>query len=227
MKINIRWPWELSPELPGIAVVIDVNAATTNLPLLLYHQVKKLLIVNEESVLRLKKKIHDALIIGESRTLPENTFDSNNFPFEIQKLNLRDKTILYMSNNGSRVIEKVFKFGAQTILTAGFVNFQSVINWLSENQSQPLTLIPAGEIIFPDRKSYEDYYCAQAIKNMLEKRGKVFELMNRARKFVSRKYDPYIKDIEKNLQIEFNLNKFPLIPLCNFYKDNEIIVDKL
>lgn len=227
MKIKIYWSWELPSKVNDIAIIIDVNAATTNIPLMLYHKVKKLIIVNEKNVLLVKKKIPKALIIGESHSLPKSIFSSSNLPSEIINLKLKDKTVLYMSNNGSRVIEKAFKLGAQTIITAAFVNFQSVIDWLSKNQDQTLTLIPAGEIVFPDRKSHEDYYCAQAIKNKLENKGNILKFIKQARKFVSQKYYPYLQDIQKNLKIEFNLDKYPVIPLCSYHNENEIIVSKV
>ena len=77
------------------------------------------------------------------------------------------------------------------------MNIQSVLNWLEKNKHQSLTLIPAGEKVFADRKSHEDMYCAYAIKNALEKQQlNINYYVNKAREFVSVKYYPFMKNME-------------------------------
>jgi hypothetical protein len=62
MKIQIYWPWELPQVINGSAVIIDINAATTNISLILTRKVKELFIVNENNVARLKKKYSGSLV---------------------------------------------------------------------------------------------------------------------------------------------------------------------
>lgn len=227
MIIDIKWPWELSGRIRGPCVVLDINAATTNLAIILSKGVKKLLIANDTNIFSLKKKYKDAFIIGESRTLPNTLFNSSNLPGEIIKKKLKNKTVLYMSNNGSKVIEKLFKLGAKTVITAGFVNLQSAVIFLKEIKMESLILIPAGESVFPDRKSHEDLYCAKAIRSLLKKGMLNINYLNKAKRFVSSHYYPYMKDIEGNLQIEFALNRYPIVPVCKHNYNHEIIVTKV
>lgn len=158
MIIDIKWSWQLKRQISGVCVVLDINAATTNLALILSKGVNKLIIANEKNVFSLKKKYKDAFVIGESNTLPEELFNCSNLPSDIVKQKLAQRGVLYMSNNGSKVIEKNFRLGCKKIVNS--------------------------------------FYC------------------------------PYMKNIQKNLEIEFSLNRYSLIPVCQYNFNQEIIVSK-
>ncbi|MDO8498255.1 MAG: 2-phosphosulfolactate phosphatase [bacterium] len=223
MEIDLRWSWEL-PECVGTTcVVIDVNAATTNLPLLLSKDIRGLTVVNEGNVLSLKKGCNNPLVIGESKILPEKVFDASNLPPDFLRLDFTGREVLYMSNNGSRVIEKLLSLEAGRIITASFVNLEVAINWLRKHGQQRVLLIPAGERYFPGGKSMEDYYCAQYIQKALEGENPDLEgYLQRSRAFMMTRYDwPNMELAEKVSQVELTPNTHPLVPWC--YRHGELI----
>ncbi len=69
MQITIYWPWELISKINGNAVIFDINAATTNICMILSRGVKRLFIVNEQKVADLKEKNIDSFVTGESKIL--------------------------------------------------------------------------------------------------------------------------------------------------------------
>lgn len=126
-KVDILWPWELPEKIDGTAIVIDILAATSNISWFLTHEVRKLVIVNSSNVDKARGKYKDALIIGESDDPRfRNYFFSSNSPAEIEKVDVKDKVILYMSNNGSKVIEEAINRQAQKVLTVSFNNIEAV-----------------------------------------------------------------------------------------------------
>jgi len=160
MQTKILWPWELPEVLDGIAVIADVWAATTNITTFLTKDTKNLLIVNINNVQKAKNKYRDALTIGESLKLSKNFFDASNYPTEIEKIDVKNKTILYMSNNRSRIIELVFKKKAKRVITVSFTNITSVCEYLDslkdklnkkikpiERKEKPLKLKEFGLIL--------------------------------------------------------------------------------
>src|SRR5260221_7441966 len=119
MQTKIIWPWEVS-DLNGIAVIADVWAATTNITSFFRKGVNRLLIVNKNNVERAKKEYKDALVIGENFELPKNFFDTSNLPSDIENIDVKNKIVLFMSDNGSRIIELAFKKKAKKVITVSF-----------------------------------------------------------------------------------------------------------
>lgn len=91
MIINKYWLWDLPKKIEGIAIVIDTFAATTNLPIIISEKPGKLIITNEENLVKAKNVYPDGLVIGESTTLPKNTFICSNFPSDIIKFYFENK----------------------------------------------------------------------------------------------------------------------------------------
>lgn len=225
-RLKIIWPQELLPNVSdSLCVVIDVNAATTNLAILLTKKVKKIIIANELNLLSLKKKYPDVFIIGESKTLPKELFDASNLPLDCIKLNLYKKIVLYMSNNGSKVIETLFQRRAKKIITASFVNINCVAHYL-EKINGSILLIPAGEDSFPHKIAKEDLYCAQALKKLVVgEKINLKDYLKKSKEFILSKY-PWKnqKLASKVVKIELALDSYPLIPSCSLAKDQTLVV---
>lgn len=227
-KITIKWSWKLERDLSkSTAVVIDVNAATTNLAIMLSKKVGKLIIVNESNLLTLKKRNPQALVIGESSLLPQKIFQASNLPPSYLKLDLQDKTILYLSNNGSRVIESLSAQKAKNIITASFVNINAVADYLRKRE-EPIILVCAGEKYFPDKKAWEDWYCAEALKGLIS--GKEINLdsyLKKSKAFILSAYDwQDIKIASEVIKIEHQSDSFPLIPTCYIEKDGLLVIKR-
>lgn len=212
MKIQIYWPWELPQVINGIAVIIDVNAATTNISMLLARKAKELFIINENSVIQLKEKHPGCLITGESNTIPNGFFDANNCTNIIAKLPIEDKTILYMSNNGSRTIELAFTKKAKKVLICSFTNIHIVTNWLRKQQTEEIYLIPAGDKQFKDPKVLEDKICAEAINALLNGKSIKWEsIFIEVKEYISTHYTDFSNE---ETAMQFAVDKYPVLPLC-------------
>lgn len=223
MEVEICWSWEVPNSIDKTCVVIDVNAATTNIPIFLSKGVKSLTIINEASLLALKEIYQNSLVIGESKILPKKAFHASNLPPDFLHLDFQDKEVLFMSNNGSRVIEKFFGLGVEKIITASFVNAGAIIDYFKEDRRRSVLLVPAGETWFPDKRSMEDYYCAEFIKRTLDGEEPDLEAyLQRSRDFVVTKYNWATKLLADEVaKVEFNPNSYPVIPYC--FNDEGII----
>ncbi|MBI3443363.1 2-phosphosulfolactate phosphatase [Candidatus Woesebacteria bacterium] len=210
MNIRILWSWELPANLDGTVVVADVYAATTNIALFLARGVKKLFLVNEKSVLRLKQQYPKARIIGESLTLPFNFFQASNLPSKIDKVSLAGQTVCYMSINGTRVVGEVSKKGADKVLSVSFTNIDAVVWWLKQHQPKNLTLVPAGD---GDTKVLEDEICITMLKDLIDGKTTAWEEnITRADNFIRSYY--VSKNFDPDLAIIFELNRYPVVPKC-------------
>lgn len=212
MKIKMSWSWELPEMINGIAIIIDINAATTNISMILARKAKELFIVNENNVARLKEKYSGCLVTGESESLPNDFFDANNCTNVIAKLPIENKTVLYMSNNGSRAIELAFSKNAQKIVICSFTNIHTVANWLIKQRTKVIYLIPVGDKQFEDPKVLEDKACADTLNDLL--RGKPVKwrtIFVETKKYISTHYADFS---EEETAMQFSVDKYPVLPLC-------------
>jgi len=211
MKVHTYWSWELPPKLTGAAAVVDVNAASTNMATLLSRGVSRLFLVTDETVHEMKRQYPDALVIGESLKLPKNFFVSSNWPSEIAKVDVKGRTVLFMTANGTRVAQEAIAKGADPVFAVGFMNFRRAAAWVKERKIQSLSILAAGEISFEDRRVAEDRMCAELLQKLLK--GEVFgyrtALMD-VKEFMLEHYRGF--SIPYNRHIVFQEN--PVIPLC-------------
>jgi len=218
MKVNLCWSWEAPQKPADICVVFDVYAATSNISLILSRNPQKLFIVNENNVLALKEQFPDSLVIGESFYLPKDFFDSRNLPYLINQLDLEDKIIMYMSNNGSRVIEDLVQKKVKKVITCSFNNMLSVFKWLKKQEIGEIDLVASGERGFNDKKSWEDWYAGLSLKNLLGGKNFIENYTKKAKDFIENNYyqKSSLSDLEstQNFPLIFTLNKYPLVPIC-------------
>lgn len=227
MKINYFWSWEVPDEPVDVYVIIDVYAATSNIPVMLFMKPKNLFVINEDSLINIKNKYPNSLLVGESDELPKEMFAAKNLPYNIGKLKLKNKTILYMSNNGSRVIEKVIRVHPQFVVTASFNNLFAVSTWITNHNFSLINIISSGEKSFPDYEANEDFYCAQALGRLLKKdKSKISYYLKKAKDFVKSAYSPPVP-LKENYSLIFTLNRFSLVPICYFEKEGYISIKQV
>ena len=224
MKTNVYWSWDVPEKLAGIAVIIDVYAASSNIAAFLSRGVDKLYLSSDATILELKKQYPSGIAIGESRTLPKDTFVSNNYPGNVSEVDVSGKTVLYMSNNGTRVIQEVLSKGARTVITAGFVNMDATVSWLIWQKVSHVTFITAGEISVSDKKVLEDDVCAKIMVERLA--GRKFDIIAKIKDieiFMKAVYKG-TKEDRRNIDFTMTVNSFPVVPLCTRIREGLIEV---
>lgn len=214
MSIDILWPWELENLAGKTAIVIDLMAATSNIALLLGKGVKKLIVVNKENVLKAKEVYKNAIVVGEHYQLPAGFFDYSNFPSDVNKIPTTE-AILYMTTNGSYVIEKALSKKAKYVLTGSILNLNAINQYLHRSRTKEVILIPAGRRV-SNGKANEDFLCAEMFSKVLNN-GKLNydEYIVEIKKAILRDYGPDdFLDQKRDLDIVFNLNKYNVVPIC-------------
>src|SRR3972149_8624331 len=102
MTADFYWSWELPSKLEGAVAVVDVYAASTNIAAFLHRGVSRLFLVNDETVAAVTSENPQGVAIGESLTLPKDTFVSNNWPGNVEQIAVIGTTGIYRSKNGDR-----------------------------------------------------------------------------------------------------------------------------
>ena len=223
MNVYTYWPWELPPKLAGTAVVADVWAATTNIAHFISRGTARLLVVNSTSVREVKKRFPGALTIGESLDLPKDFFDVSHIPPASINADVAGRIVIYMSNNGTRVIEDVFAKGANVVAAITFSNLPSVVSWLNNRGDKAITVALSGEIIFDDRRSMEDYYCAKALSDLLaDQKADISKYINDARTFMKEHYTGI--SVKRDFEVALSPSLYPVVPLCTKLYDGLIEV---
>ena len=154
---------ELTPRdhLPDCAVVIDVLRATTTIATVLaggaeavqaFSDIEQLMQVSEqwERSRRLRA--------GERGGAKVEGCDMGNSPLECPREIVQGKRFFLSTTNGTRALQRVEK--APQVLTAAFVNDQSVINYLQGEDPEIVWLVGSG---WQGSYSLEDTACAGAI----------------------------------------------------------------
>ncbi|WP_038057043.1 2-phosphosulfolactate phosphatase [Thermodesulfobacterium hydrogeniphilum] len=158
-------------ELNGIAIIVDALRASATLAVLLEKGIKEIFVVSEvNEAWQLKKKIPEALLIGERNNFKIEGFDFSNSPSEIWKIeNLKNKKAIFTSTSGARRIVSCKK--ATKILIGTTINASAIArivkNYVSKYQ-KPVVIIPAGVYGKENFLSEEDLIGAWEIAKRLE-----------------------------------------------------------
>lgn len=210
MKVEICWPKELPENINGVAVVCDVWAATSNINSFLSRKVKKLLVVDDNNVQDVKEKYKNSLVIGESVEFPKTFFDASNYPLDIERTNIEDEVILYMSNNGTKVIELAFEKNAKQVLTVSFSNLKTMGEYLRSSEEE-IYLLPSRDL---HNEVVEDLVCVQSLKKFI--RGNdvnLDKIKEEAKSAITIRYGAEGFDQAANFKILFQ-NNLDIIPIC-------------
>ncbi len=232
-KIQILWPWELPEKIEGITVVIDVLSATSNIAWFLSHNVKELVIVNERNVHVALERYKGALLIGESFDVSlKQYFSASNSPADISRVDVAYKTVLYMTYNGSAVIEEALRRGKGEVITGSFTNFEGILSCLKSFYLAGVTLIPSGCVdvpqLIPDKKSREDWLCAELLQNKISGKDADSEkYIEEAQMFIDShyKYDKVKKKVDIKMVTSLNAN--PKVAVCRRLDDGFIYIETL
>jgi phosphosulfolactate phosphohydrolase-like enzyme len=226
--IDVCWSWEMPESLTGSTVVVsDVLAATSNIAFFLHSGAGSLTVADEQTVMEARNQASEPLIIGESRMLPEGFFRVSNRPSDIFRTNVTGRDIVYMSNNGTRVIAGALALGAERVMTVSLLNIHAVASWMRSHPTRRAVLVASGERTFRDKEAPEDRGCTDLLKKLLT--GKTVgwkEELNSLKDRTARYYrnDPLG---EEDLTIIFRLDGCPVVPGCGMTGNGTILVKHL
>ncbi len=215
MSIDILWPWELENLSGKTAIVIDLWAATSNISLLLGKGVKSLTLVNKENAIKAKDVYKNSILVGEHYQLPASFFDYSNYPSDVNRI-MTTEHILYMTTNGSYVIEQAILKKAKNVIAGSLLNFDSIIQYLRRSKPEEIVFIPSGNRVRKNGKAGEDILCAEIFSRVFsgekinwDKQIKILKQII-VRDYGSEKgFNP-----EANFDIIFQLSKYNVIPIC-------------
>lgn len=215
MSIDILWPWELENLTGKTAIIIDLWVATSNIALLLGKGVKSLIIVNKENVIRAKEIYKDISVVGEHYQLSSNFFDYSNYPSDVNRIETTEP-ILYMTTNGSYVIEQVILKKAKYVITGSLLNFDSINQYIRSSKPEQVVIIPAGNRTSESGKADEDILCSEIFSKGLNNQkinwGEQIKILKKiiVRDYGSEKNFNQVDDFD----IIFQLNKYNVVPIC-------------
>lgn len=205
----------------GLPIIVDVLRASSTIVCALWTGAERIIpVVDAKEALRLGKQI-DAALVGERGGVKIEGFDYNNSPAEILNADLKDKTVVITTSNGTKIM-------AEGGVIASTLNAGAVAGLVDKKDHAYL-------LASPPEKSAEDLYASRLIELMIEKLGQgtaMDETVQFARtcdecvsllegirhSFAGEKVAMlgYQKDVE---MVCTEINKFPVVPI---YKDGSI-----
>lgn len=144
------------------AVVIDVLRATSTIITAIHQGCSG--VVPVETVYQAKeRKKGDELLGGERNGRQIPGFDLGNSPFEYMTEQVRDKTVIMTTTNGTRAIQKSAK--ASSVIAAGMINARSAAR-SALSLKRDIVIVCAGT---KDKFSLEDGLCAGLVIAEIER----------------------------------------------------------
>lgn len=225
MSTKILWPWELENLAGKTAIVIDLWAATSNIALLLGKGVESLIVVNKENAIKAKEVYKNSIVVGEYYQLPTSFFDYSNYPSDVNRIKAAE-SILYMTTNGSYVIEQTIIKKAKYVITGSLLNFDSIIQQIHRLKPEQVVTIPAGNRTKKNGIAEEDVLCAELFSKALSnQRVNWDEQIKTLKKIILRDYGSEEKFNQvADFDVIFQLNKYNVIPSCSISKNGFIKV---
>src|SRR5689334_4201985 len=110
----------------GIAVIIDVFRAFSVAAHAFARGVRTMVPVADVEAARELKRLHpDWLLIGERHARPLPGFDCGNSPTELERLELRDRTIIHTTHSGTQGLAAAS--AADEVITGSLVNAAAIV----------------------------------------------------------------------------------------------------
>lgn len=221
MTIEKVWFHDLqkSPrELNGTVVVIDAQAATANMAILLSKKPRRIIVVNEENLGRARQTYPDGLLIGESNALPESAFTWDNHQQSMYESSPKGRDLLWMSINGSRLIEFALAHTKEANILAGsFINARAIADY-SKEKHLPVTIIMAGD---QGVEVVEDRISADVIEHYIDKTP--FDWESLKKKITNAFRTHYAQEVLVDIPfLVDHLNEFSIVPKCVINPDGFI-----
>lgn len=154
---------KFSGPVSGTAVLIDIFRSTSSIPIILDRGATEVIPTRTVKEAReLKKKISGSLLVGERYGFKVPRFDLGNSPHEILNADLKDRTVIFTSTNGTMVLQKIKM--ASFVYTASFINHSASVEALVES-NEDISLYMSGR---PDGVAVEDKIYAEFLKDEID-----------------------------------------------------------
>ncbi|WP_420208794.1 2-phosphosulfolactate phosphatase [Candidatus Electronema sp. JC] len=148
----------------GIAVIIDVFRAFSTACYCLHGLAARLLPAGSiEEALALRRRLPDAVLIGERGGRKIEGFDFGNSPTEVQTADLKGKNVIQTTHAGTQGLVKAMK--ADEVLTGAFVNAKATARCILSRSPKVVTLVRMGWQA--ETPSDEDSLCADYLECLL------------------------------------------------------------
>ena len=161
MLIDVAFtPSEVQSIDSKVCIVVDVIRATTSLTVILSKKPEKLILtttIMKTNKIASQLTVHP-LLCGERKGLPPEGFDFGNSPAEYFKADLKGKTIIFTSSNGTRAIADVTV--AAKVLLGCFLNAGAVVQNAYDfavAHNKDILFVCAGR---EEKFAIDDAYCA-------------------------------------------------------------------
>ncbi len=143
-----------------IVVIVDILRATTIITTMFHQGLKKLIPVKDLDETK-KYKEKGYLISAERNGKKIDFADFGNSPFDYTPENIKDKTLVYSTTNGTNTINIAKK--SEMVLIASFLNFTSIADYLISQKKDVLILCSGWKGDF----CTEDFLFAGALSEKL------------------------------------------------------------
>lgn len=156
-----------------VVVVVDILRAGTTICAALHAGAEKIIpVASIEKLIRLKEKGY--LVTGERDGKKIKFADFGNSPIEIISNDVKGKTLVISTTNGTRAIETAH--GADMIVIGAFTNLKYLTEWISK-QEKNIVILCAG---WRETFSLEDSIFAGALTECLCQRNNNYMLQDSA-----------------------------------------------
>lgn len=213
MQSEIRkfWFHEMPDKLEGISVVVDACAASVNMAILLSKSPQRLVVVNKENLQRARGIYVDIMFLGETEDEElSGLFDVDNRPQNIVQAEVAGRNLVWMSINGSRVMEGVMQRTNGEIIVGSFQNFSAVVSYLRE-RGEAVNLIMAGD---RGTEVPGDRLSAEVIEKKLLGIDEEIDWASMRDEALSYFAENYPLDIQELLYIFDYPDEFAIVPKC-------------
>lgn len=148
-----------------IAVIVDVLRATTAICAAFDNGVKEIIPVATLDEAETYKK-NGYLIAAERDGIKASFADFGNSPFNFRTEEVKGKTIVYSTTNGTQVIGKAAEIASEVAIGA-FINLNALCDYLIKKNKNVIIICAGWKMRF----NLEDTVCAGAIADVLLKSG--------------------------------------------------------
>jgi len=140
-----------------LAILIDVYRATSSIICAAHKGAKEIYAVKTlEEMFAEKERNPSCILCGERNALKPDGFDFGNSPLELLNTDLKDKTVLISTSNGTRTLT-AFSQKSRRFIAASFLNLSETVNFIKRYNYRKIILLCAGSW---EKFSLEDYLCA-------------------------------------------------------------------
>ncbi len=252
--INITLNWsdeEFDVSENGIIVLVDTLRASSVITVSLHSGAKEIITVRDEQVARnLKLKNSEFILAGERNGKKLDGFDCGNSPYYLRD-HSHNKSVVLTTGNFCNVIDRIADKGLP-VLASSIVNAKETAKFINTMSFSNVYFIATGTYHMYGKKfqrplhteedfisslfiGYELSKMAKVNESILKKHLNVLSKPDKLEKFLwNAPYAQYLLDLdkemghninEKDMQICFEVNKDPCVPILQ-KKENLFIFKK-